>query len=484
MRLSQWSLREPAGRAARAAALELLAKVRANRERLDDSKDVEALHDFRVSVRRLRSWLRAFDDAFDDTLSRKTTRRLHRIAQATSASRDLEVHLAWAEERRRTLRGELRRGADWLIAHLAKRKAERDLDLRHTVDAEFDKAVRRTEHAMSRYTASVVDPETPFAAVAARLIRRHSSSLAKALRSVSSMADRAEAHEARIAAKRLRYLLDPLILALPDAESIVDGLGEMQDRLGELHDAQLFGSEIATIVAERLADRVKDRPLTGESPPTPAEALLAKEHNDPVPGLLAFARRLRRAEEAAFATVKESWLNDRATEMFSRVSDIAAALDGIGKRGREITRTFLLRALPESLPEAVITVERELGFIPGDLIDERVGRESIDGVSRHFRIVKSPSRTDGVEVEDEIPEKTFSALWPLTKGKRIRASLMRVEANDQAWTVYQFTDRELVLATIELDDADTSPQLPDWIEAAVVQDVSDDESYKARALGR
>ena len=48
-------LKQPVEQAARAIALRLLHRVEAERRRLDDRGDPEALHDLRVAVRRLRS---------------------------------------------------------------------------------------------------------------------------------------------------------------------------------------------------------------------------------------------------------------------------------------------------------------------------------------------------------------------------------------------------------------------------------------------
>src|SRR5438876_1082469 len=121
MHVTEWSLREPAARAARVAALELLDRVHATRDRLDDASDLEA-------------------------------------------------HLAWVHERRRSLRGDQRRGADWLLGHLEQRKTVCDAELRQIVDAEFGRATARVEAAMSEYTTSVVETEARFAAVAARLV--------------------------------------------------------------------------------------------------------------------------------------------------------------------------------------------------------------------------------------------------------------------------------------------------------------------------
>src|SRR5919205_1701354 len=83
--------------AARVIALEFLAQASAARERLDDPSDAEALHDFRVAIRRLRSTIRAFRRELDESVGGKARRRLRRLAQATNGGRDAEVQIEWVE---------------------------------------------------------------------------------------------------------------------------------------------------------------------------------------------------------------------------------------------------------------------------------------------------------------------------------------------------------------------------------------------------
>ena len=66
-------------------------------ERLDSNAS-EALHDLRVSLRRLRTWLRAFRPFVDDTVGRKSRRRLRRLVRSTNSARDLEVWSIWIAE--------------------------------------------------------------------------------------------------------------------------------------------------------------------------------------------------------------------------------------------------------------------------------------------------------------------------------------------------------------------------------------------------
>jgi CHAD domain-containing protein len=60
----------------------------------------------------------------------------------------------------------------------------------------------------------------------------------------------ARIHQLRIAAKRLRYLIEALSqMGYGDATRAVEWLKSIQDRLGELHDIEAFGEEVIRVAA-------------------------------------------------------------------------------------------------------------------------------------------------------------------------------------------------------------------------------------------
>src|SRR5271170_4010051 len=115
-------LDQPVERGVRLIALTLLRDAATTRARLIDPNDVEALHDFRVAVRRLRSWLRAYRPYLADSVRDKDRRRLRAVARATSLARDTEVHLQWLQEQDALLDLEQRAGLVHVRERLAVRK--------------------------------------------------------------------------------------------------------------------------------------------------------------------------------------------------------------------------------------------------------------------------------------------------------------------------------------------------------------------------
>jgi CHAD domain-containing protein len=112
----------PPDDATRRIALDFLAHAEAARHRLVDPADAEALHDFRVAVRRLRSTLAAYKPELAGSVGKREARRLRTAARGTNAGRDLEVQLAWLDVQRGRMYSRQRPGAAWLRARLAAAK--------------------------------------------------------------------------------------------------------------------------------------------------------------------------------------------------------------------------------------------------------------------------------------------------------------------------------------------------------------------------
>ncbi len=450
-----------AHRAARHLALRFLDEAQAGRVRLDDAGDVEALHDFRVGLRRLRSTVRAYAEQLRDSIGGKDRRRLKALAGATGASRDGEVMIGWMEARRDDLSDAERPGLDWLLERLRARQEKLDRDLRKEVAHDFEREHRRLARRLSTYEAhvSASDPreEPRMGAVVADLVTAHAEELRRRLDASGSVEDQEALHEGRISAKRLRYLLEPFADELPDAAWAVKRIKRMQDTLGEMHDAHVAGQLLAAERAE-------------------AEAMDPRPDPDPLPGLDALAAAARAETERLFAEASEAFLGGRAAELFDRVDAVAAQMRG-GGADREIERKYLLRGMP-TLPEGAVRTEIAQGYLPGERLQERVRRVSRAGEPpRYYRTVKLGSGISRTEVEEEADQATFRRLWPLTKGRRIRKLRFKVPDGDLTWEIDRFRGRRLVLAEIELPSEDYEVQIPDWLRDHIDRDVTGEAEY-------
>ena len=476
-------LRGPAGPALAAYALRLLDAAAAARDRMAAGDDAEALHDFRVAVRRLRSLIRLHRAVLD--LPRKARRRLGDMAEATGEVRDLEVQLAWLREARATLGNREKRGQSWLTARLARKERSSRHRLADQLAELFSLAEEAMRKRLANRAATPLAGEHEFGSAVAVLLPDLTNALRLSLAGIHSMEDQAEAHAARIAAKRLRYALEPIGEQLPEAASLATELSFLQDVLGAMHDAEVLSGTIAAAVEKSGADqgrRASKAVRRGEVAKLARDAVQLQRRRDPAPGLLALAAVVRAAQENQYRLLEQDWLGGRARRAIDAVEVLGLRLGPAGAH-LEIERKFLLRELP-ALPDVAgrRTLEIEQGYIPGDRVRERIRRARENGQGKWYRTVKLGLGLERLEFEDETTSDTFDALWPLTVGHRIRKRRHAVPEGELVWEVDQFLDRDLVLAEVEIPSAETPVTVPEWLAPHVVREVTGEPAYQNSAL--
>src|SRR5690348_1107750 len=251
-------LEQPVERAARVVALRLLDTATKARERIGDASDADALHDFRVAARRLRSWLRALEPWLQDSLSKKAKRRLKKAAQLTGDSRDAEVHLEWLAEQRPALSVRQRRGLAWLFDQIESEKKESDKTVATRSARSFDRAREILSRKLPVYRTHVDDAKKSlrrqFGVVMAQLLREHVTELADRLTQISAFEDEAAVHATRIAGKRLRYLLEPVAEHVEGGSALVSDLSRLQDTFGSWHDVHVFSKTIVRASEQAAAE--------------------------------------------------------------------------------------------------------------------------------------------------------------------------------------------------------------------------------------
>lgn len=300
-------LGQPAPAAVARIALARLDEARAACGRLDDQSDPEALHDFRVAVRRLRTLVRAFSDELDNAIPKKLERRVRDLARLTTGGRDAEVQLAWLRESG----GRRGPGLAWFRARLEERRDRAYDEIRRTVPPAFRGVERRLRR---RFNGALTEPPkrvAPFAPALARELCAESAALRQEFGIARSPGDTDAVHGARIAVKRMRYLLEPVGEGDASARNLVERLKRLQLALGELHDLQILLQEFGEAAAEAAAERVRRKHallLRG--------ATQGERANGPRPspaGVLAIANLAARRQETVFAEDLAEW-RDGAVE--------------------------------------------------------------------------------------------------------------------------------------------------------------------------
>lgn len=467
----QGLLTEPTPRAARAVALTLLDVLDAEYARLERASDVEALHDFRVGLRRLRSWLRAYRRDVRDSVGKKAMRRLGALTAVTTDSRDIEVHLEWLKAETATLKPAERAGARWLSTRLRAEQKRADAALREGVGGGFTELSARLRKNLSRYAVAVWDQdgEERWAVTAAAQVQAAFLVLRRRITSIEDVDDDERTHRARIAGKRLRYLLEPLAVAIAGATESVELLKRAQDLLGSMHDTHVF-----TRLVRRHARSIATVKRGG---------VRVHKTRDPRRGLRTLASRLEARRDQAWAAFTKEWIERDFVALSTAVHTAVQVLRETGGQGVEIERKYLLRKLPAEAKRAPVA-ELEQGYLPGTVLIERLRREKKGDEVRYLRTVKLGSGLVRTEIEEACDYAIFKAMWPLTKGKRLRKRRYRLADAGHVWEIDEFLDRKLVLAEIELSSAREEVVIPEWLARCMVREVTDEPEYLNHTLAR
>ncbi len=482
--LSAAALARPPEEGVRRIARELLAQARAQLERLEESRDEDALHDFRVSLRRLRSTLRVYRAYLPSERTRRALRALGRLTEGTNVARDLEVQREWLRRERRTLRGALRRAASHMVRELDGQAGARQSTGFEGVPEEFAAIERELREGLAQYRLEIrlgdAAPRPSFAAAAAALLRGQVESLRERLAEIRSAGQRDEPHRARIQAKRVRYLLEP-VGQLPEARAVLHRLRQLQDLLGEFNDLWLLGESIELAFERATLQRMRDQRAAAGARDLETVQRLRRAALEPARlALLAHVAQLR-AER--FAELELRWLGPELPRFLLALEEGIRALEGAaGSRGLR-ARSFLLNGLPPRI-ESHAGVEIEQGWLPGERVRERLSRvRTADGGEQRLRAVELDGEGPPT-LEEAMPAPVFRDLWPFTEGARLRLRRCTLLEGDQVVEIDRFLDRDLLLARVERARGDRAPEAPDWLAPHIEREVTDESEFTPAKLAR
>lgn len=317
--------------AARRLALKSLAAARAAERRLDDRFDREALHDFRVSIRRLRSLLRAYRPQLGSAVRPKDRKRLRNIQRATGGGREAEVALEWLTKQHANLAPEHLAGLNWLSALQLERRRRCAENLDAEVRESFRRLAARLQErlAVMRTEQNLLadQPYVSFARTLANLTEAHATDLLVNLGQIASMDDADTLHRARILGKRLRYLLEPIRAYAEGAQSIVKRSKRLQDVLGDLNDVHVLMREIEQSLETSMqlkAERVRDSLHRGDFDRARREASVSEWA-----GLVELYVRLDRERRVLVAQLRDKWLSGDLDALVVQARDLAQQLRGL-----------------------------------------------------------------------------------------------------------------------------------------------------------
>ena len=213
--------------------------ARANEEGIRNDTDAEFLHDFRVAVRRARSFLGQLRDVFEPAPAAELRKSLSRLGRSTNALRDLDVYLEHRKEYQALLSDPLAGDLTPLFDHGARARA--------AVQREVTAVMRSAAYgdALERWRTCVEEEaglppgrygSEPLAEVVGARVARKCRTVLEQGYAIPENADPDALHSLRIECKQLRYLTEILAELSPEVRGVVSRLKKLQDALGRIQD--------------------------------------------------------------------------------------------------------------------------------------------------------------------------------------------------------------------------------------------------------
>jgi CHAD domain-containing protein len=220
----------------------LLDVMVANEPGVRADLDTEFLHDYRVSLRRTRSLLGQIKNVFPTDPVTHYRNEFRWLAQATNPTRDLDVLLLSLRQMSEDLPTD---DVATLVAFLSrKQRQEHDLLEQLLESVRYRALMTDWRHFLQDAPSGVsgpADAARPLVEVTSQRIWRLYRRLVDQAMAIHDKTPASAIHQVRIAAKKLRYLIDAT-RSLHDrrhVDRIIDSLKRVQGVLGAFNDAQL-----------------------------------------------------------------------------------------------------------------------------------------------------------------------------------------------------------------------------------------------------
>lgn len=246
LRHARWTLDgyTPLDALARHYVRQKLRAMRKAERHVRKEGDADAIHDMRVATRRIRSVLLELEEmgAFQPRELQALRKRLRGVARRLGAVRDLDIILERIAEELQQESGGPDSASDEaiarVIAQLQQRRKDAYVAARRKIErAKYGRLIERLQNFdLTRNVPATTEPCPLVRGYAGGALWDRYEALIRH-ESAIDLGDAIEMHQARIAAKRLRYTLEMFTPALgSDIEPLRKALVAFQDNFGALQD--------------------------------------------------------------------------------------------------------------------------------------------------------------------------------------------------------------------------------------------------------
>lgn len=231
--------------------------ARRNEKGLVADYDTEFLHDYRVSLRKVRSVLSLFKGVYslEDTTQLKKDFSL--LMQKTNALRDLDVYLLNKEKYFKLVPADTHEGLEILFEFFSgKRNNEQKIVGKVLRNKSYQKEISRLKKLFADGSALTDGPNGQERSLdfACRLVLQRYGKVCKIARSIDGNTEDKVIHQLRIHCKKLRYLMEffsPLFQE-SDIKTLIKSLKILQDNLGNFNDYSVQQQFLRHVLDEEM----------------------------------------------------------------------------------------------------------------------------------------------------------------------------------------------------------------------------------------
>jgi len=225
--------------AARLILGHLLNIMKLNENGIISDLDIEFLHDFRVAIRRSRSFLSIVKNVIPETVSTELKDLYKGIGSVTGSLRDLDVLISDRENFQKALPAELSAGLNVLFKHIEKeRSIEQKKVSKYLLSDQYSYQIKWLESLIADDNERGHMSEEPVKNLSSGLILKKYKAIKKAVIKTDSQSTDEDLHLLRIEFKKFRYLIEFFSSIYPADEIsfLIKKLKNIQDELGRHND--------------------------------------------------------------------------------------------------------------------------------------------------------------------------------------------------------------------------------------------------------
>ncbi len=213
-----------------------------NLEGMKEDIDTEFVHDFRVSIRRIRSALSQIKGIFDTETKGRFKEDFDTLGKTTNKLRDLDVYLLRRQEYYNLVPESLQQGLDVLFTKLAGQRTREHKKLVEHIDSGM---IQTTLNALRTFLNGDEAKKHKGPNGGKNVLNLARGFLYKEFRNVANKGSKIgpktpdeKLHKLRIECKRLRYLMEFFASLFKEEEInyLIRQLKKLQDNLGEFND--------------------------------------------------------------------------------------------------------------------------------------------------------------------------------------------------------------------------------------------------------